>query len=313
MNVPSTSRAAVVHAYGGPDLITVQSRPTPTVGPGQLLIAIRAAGVNLVDTMLRAGYLKTGPLPLTLGCDFAGVVADAGEVEGFAAGDEVYGYKLLGNGTYAEYAAVDASLIAPKPPSLSFAAAAALPCAGLIAYDAIVNTLALKPGESILIAGASGGVGHLAVQIAKARGATVIATASKRNLQFVRSLGADHALDYNKDVATAIRELLPNGVDAALPTVREAERSAVAATRHGGRITWINNAFDLPLDRGITGNETNGSHGRALLDALSNLVQDGAIPTIHIEHQYRLADAAQAHIHVAGGRVRGKLVIDTTT
>jgi NADPH:quinone reductase-like Zn-dependent oxidoreductase len=142
------SRAAVVEAYGGVELIKVQPRPTPTPAPGELLIEVRAAGVNLVDTMLRAGYLETGPLPLTLGSDFAGVVADASDLEGFAIGDEVYGYKLLGNGTYAEYAAIDASLLARKPPSLSFAEAGALPCAGLVAYDAIVNTLALQPDET---------------------------------------------------------------------------------------------------------------------------------------------------------------------
>lgn len=313
MSAPTTSRAAIVNAYGGPDLIKVQLRPTPTPGPNELLIAVRAAGVNLVDTMLREGYLGTGPMPLTLGSDFAGVVADAGGVKGFATGDQVYGYKLLGNGTYAEYAAVDASLVARKPASLSFAQAAALPCAGLIAYDAVVNTLALEPDESILIAGAAGGVGHLAVQIAKARGATVIATASKPNLEFVRSLGADHAVDYNEDVTRAIRQLLPRGVDAALPTVRAAERSALAATRDGGRITWINNAFDPPLDRGITGRETNGSHGRALLDGLCHLVDSGALATVHVDHRYPLADATEAQIDVARGHVRGKLVIDTTT
>jgi NADPH:quinone reductase-like Zn-dependent oxidoreductase len=140
----------------------------------------------------------------------------------------------------------------------------------------------------------------------------VIGTAGGRNLEFVRSLGADHVIDYRRDVAAAVRELIPAGVNAALPTVSHAERSALQATRDSGRITWINNVFKLPLERGISGRETNASHGRALLDALTELVEDGSVK-VHIEHQYRLAEAADAQTKVARGHVRGKLVIDTTS
>jgi NADPH:quinone reductase-like Zn-dependent oxidoreductase len=262
--------------------------------------------------MLREGYLQTGPPPLALGCDLAGIVADVREVDDFQVGDEVYGYKLLGNGTYAEYAAVEASLVAPKPRGLSFAQAAALPCAGLVALDAIAHTLKLARGETILIAGASGGVGHLAVQIARARGARVIATAGTGNLDFVRSLGADAVIDHAGDVAAAVRRLSPGGVDAALPTVRAAERSALGAVRDGGRITWINNGFEPRLPRGISGRETNGSHGRELLDELTALVQKGALAHIHLARRYSLDGAAQAQRDIADGHTRGKLVIDVT-
>ena len=311
MSVPGMSRAAVVESYGGAELIKVHSRTTPVPASGELLIEVHAAGVNLVDTLFREGYLNTGPLPLTLGSDFAGVVADPGDVQGFTKGQEVYGYKLLGNGTYAEHAAMDAALVAPMPRSLSFIEAAAIPCAGLVAYDAIVNTLALQPGETILIGGAAGGVGHLAVQIAKAQGATVIATASAANREFVRSLGADHVIDYARDVPAAVFELFPGGVDAALPTVTEAEPSALRATRDFGRITWINNAFTLPLERGISGGETNGSHGRELLDGLTRLIDRDAVK-VHVAHVYTLGEAALAQTTVAEGHTRGKLVIDTT-
>ena len=310
--IPATSRAAMVDRYGGANLIAVRLRETPVPRPGELLIEVRAAGVNLVDTLFRDGYLETGPPPLVLGSDFSGVVADPNGVEGYAAGDEVYGYKLMGNGTYAEYAAIDAGLVGHKPASLSFIEAAAIPCAGLVAYDAIVNTLAMAAGESILIAGASGGAGHLAVQIAKAQGSRVIATTSAQNLDFVRSLGADHVIDRAHDVNAELREILPAGVDAALPTVTAAERSALDAVRDNGRITWIDNGLDHELERGISGAETNGSHGRALLDGLSRLAEGQHMSIIEVQHVYALEESAQAQLDVAAGAVRGKLVIDTT-
>jgi NADPH:quinone reductase len=312
MSTPATYRAAVVHEYGGPEKIAIERLTTPSLASGEILIEVRAAGVNLVDTMFRDGYLSTGPLPLTLGSDFAGTVLDPGDVTGYAPGDAVYGYKLLGNGTYAELATVHSSLLARKPGSLSFEQAAALPCAGLVAYDAIVRTLAVTPGETVLIGGASGGVGHLAVQIAKAHGATVIGTTSTRNLEFVAALGADIVLDYaTEDIPQAVRRHVPDGVDAALPTVADAEHDAVGGTRAAGRITWINGPQGPPLERGISGRETNGSHGTELLDALSAMIADATLRTIHIDKRYPLGQAAQAQIDVARGHIRGKLVIAT--
>ena len=125
----------------------------------------------------------------------------------------------------------------------------------------------------------------------------------------MQSLGADHVIDYTRDVAAEVRKIVASGVDAALPTVPAAESSALHATRDGGRITWINNAFETPLERGIAGTETNGSHGTQLLDALTSLVEQGALK-VHIDRKYALEDAGQAQADVAAGHVRGKLVID---
>jgi len=279
--------------------------------PREIVVRVLAAGVNLVDTLFRDGYLATGPFPLVLGSDFAGVVTVVGsEVTEFATGDEVYGYKLLGNGTYAEYVTVDADLAARKPANLSFAEAAAVPCAGLVAYDALANTLALQPAETVVIGAASGGVGHFAVQIAKALGAVVAATAHPDRARFVEDLGADLVVDQYGDVAGAVRAAYPGGVDTGFPTVAPIENAVRDAVRDGGRITWINGRTGPSLERGITGAETNGSRGTRMLDQLTALFESGAVHTVHLERRYPLAEARQAQLDVSSGHVRGKLVID---
>lgn len=307
-------RAVLVRAYGGAEAMDLVEVDTPEAGVDEVLIRVHAAGVNDVDNYFREGYLETGPLPIVLGCDVAGVVEALGPgVSGFAVGDRVFGYKYLGNGTYADHAVLPAAELAPMPGSLGFEQAAALPCAGLIAFDTLANTLRVQPGELVLIGAGSGGVGHLAVQIAKALGATVIATASATKADFVRSLGADHVVEHGTpDLAERVLAIAPQGVDAALATVPAIEQDAVAATRSGGRLTWINDENGPPLERDIRGRYTGWSRGTALLQELAALVEEGGIHTIAIERAYPLEQFREALAASRAAHVTGKLVISLT-
>lgn len=303
-------KAIAIEQYGGVEQLKSLQLPIPELKNEEVLVCIKAIGVNAVDTYFREGYLGDGTFPLIMGSDFSGVVTKIGNnVSSVAVGDEVYGYKYLGNGTYAEFAAVDESLLAKKPANTTFEEAAVLPCAGLIAVDSIVNTLRVQAGETILITGASGGVGMIAVQVAKSRGAIIIATASSKNLDFVRALGADVVIDYSTDWVSRVNELYPGGVDTALATAEATVKMIIHAVNDNGRLTWITGPDGSKLERGITGSATNGSRGTELLNQMSMLVQTKAIHTIHIDHTFTLDEAKEAQIKVIEGGYRGKLVI----
>lgn len=217
-------KAIIANSYGGPDVLEYTDRPEPKVGPDSFLIRVKAAGVNPVDWKIVAGYLD--PMvdvhfPLIPGWDVAGVVeavgADATEYE---VGDEVIGYVRkdeVQHGTYAELVAAPVRTLARKPASLSWQQAAGLPLAGLTAYQAL-KRVGTKAGETVLVHAAAGGVGSLAVQIAVAQGARVIGTASERNHEFLRSLGAE-PVTYGDGLADRVRALAPEGVDAAVDFV----------------------------------------------------------------------------------------------
>lgn len=214
-------RAMVLPKFGGPDLFGLRDVERPVPGPSEILVRVIASGINPVDAKLRAdgSWANLSP-PVILGYDVAGVVEEVGPgVVDFDKGDEVYYTpKILGNqqGSYAEYNAVSASIVANKPRNLSFLEAAAIPLAGGTAWEAVIRRLQVRPGETVLIHGAAGGVGSFAVQFAKAAGARVLATASAANQEFLRDLGADVTIDYREQDAAevALAETGGKGVDA---------------------------------------------------------------------------------------------------
>jgi NADPH:quinone reductase-like Zn-dependent oxidoreductase len=308
-------RAMVIDEWGGIDAIHEADLEPPPVAPDGVLVRVRAAGVNPVDTKVRGGYMAEKlpcHFPLILGWDVAGVVEQAGPaVTAFKPGDEVYGYVRrhhLQFGTYAEYTTATDTYLAHKPGELSFEEAAALPLAGLTAHQAL-ETMGVRGGETLFIGGGSGGVGHLAVQLAIARGAHVIATASERNHDFLRELGAQ-PLDYAAgDVPARVREATRGGgADAALDLFGGDEREdAFASLRRGGRIVSVAQPPPEPRD----GYEVHYVFVRPdgdELRELAEMVQGGKLRP-HIEEVFPLERAADAHERIEGGHVRGKLVL----
>src|SRR5439155_12748653 len=199
----STMKAMVIHEYGGPEVLKYEDVPRPEPKADQILIRVIAAGVNPVDGMIRSGMFAkdgNGAFPMVLGGDIAGVVERVGnKITKFKAGDPVFAYVSLDSGGgYAQYAVVPEGDAAPKPKSLTYVEAGAVPIVALTAWQALIDVAKLSAGQTVLIHGGSGGVGSFAIQIAKARGASAIATASTANQDFLKQLGADMAIDYTK-------------------------------------------------------------------------------------------------------------------
>jgi NADPH:quinone reductase-like Zn-dependent oxidoreductase len=194
--------AVIIRSFGGPEVLENTDLPRPKPTNGEVLIRVRAASVNPVDYKIRSGsYVKTAiKLPLVPGRDVAGTIEAVGRgVSDFAVGDEVYAFLGSHSGGYAQFAIAREREVAPKPKSLDFVKAAAVPLAAITAWQALFDHGGLQRGERVLIHGAAGGVGHLAVQFAKAKGATVVATGSTEDMKFLTSLGADKVIDYKKE------------------------------------------------------------------------------------------------------------------
>jgi NADPH:quinone reductase-like Zn-dependent oxidoreductase len=308
-------RAMVIDEYGGREQIREADVEPPPVAPDGILVRVRAAGVNPVDTKVRGGYMAEKlpcHFPLILGWDVAGVVEKVGAaVTAFRPGDEVYGYVRrhhLQFGTYAEYATATDTYFAHKPASLSFEEAAALPLVSLTAHQAL-ETVGVRGGESLFVGGGSGGVGHIAVQLGVARGARVIATASERNQDFLRELGAE-PLDYAAgDIPTRVRELTGDGgADAAIDLFGgDGREEAFASLRRGGRLVSVAQPPPEPRE----GFEVHYVFVRPDGDELRELAElvEGGQLRPHIEEVFPLERAADAHERLEGGHVRGKLVL----
>jgi NADPH:quinone reductase-like Zn-dependent oxidoreductase len=208
-------KAVRIHEFGGPDVLKYEDVPEPQPGPGEIRIRVIAAGVNPMDWKVRQGAIKL-LLPLIMGIDVAGVVDASGPgVDAFKPGDHIFAKVSLGQGGYAEYTATDASQAAHKPKSIGFAEAAAVPTAGLAAWQALFDTAELEGGQTVLVHGASGGVGSFAVQFARWKGARVFGTASSSNAEFLKSIGADVVIDYK---AQRFEDVVHN-VDVVLDTI----------------------------------------------------------------------------------------------
>jgi NADPH:quinone reductase-like Zn-dependent oxidoreductase len=301
-------KAYVFNAHGGPETESFIDRPRPSPGPGQLLVAVRAAGVNPVDWKLRTGYRRPGSsaaeLPAVFGNEVAGVVEQVGAgVEGFAPGDEVFGNPV--GGGYAQYTLLPVTITAHKPAGLSFVDAAALPVAAATAYDG-VRQLALPPGATLLITGVGGGVGVAAAQIARHFGITVIGTASAGKKEFIESLGAVHIVS-GPGVAERVGAAAPDGVDAVFDLVGGADLEEVA------RLVADRSKLISAADRGtvarLGGSPVERARTGAVLEEVAKLVVDGVLRP-YVTQTFPLDQAADALRTVENGHARGKIVIE---
>jgi NADPH:quinone reductase-like Zn-dependent oxidoreductase len=310
-------RAIAVREWGGRDKLELIEHDVPPVAPDGVLVRVRAAGVNPVDAKIRGGYMAEKlpfHFPVILGWDVAGVVEQAGAaVTWFKPGDQVYGYirrHHLQFGTYAEYATAPEGFFAHMPPELSFEEAAAMPLSALTAHQSL-EALGLRGGETLFLGGGAGGVGHLTVQLAVARGARVVATASEPNHDFLRELGAE-PLDYaDDDLPSRVRDLLDDsGADAAMELFGgEVREQAFAALRPGGRLVSVAQPPPAPRE---------GHHevtyifvrpsGYDLGEHITPLVAEGSLRP-HVHQTFPLERAAEAHELIEAGHVRGKLVL----
>jgi NADPH:quinone reductase-like Zn-dependent oxidoreductase len=295
-------RAVVIHATGGPEVLRVEETQLPEPGEGEVLVRVRAAAVNPVDWKYRRGMVQR-PLPAVLGAEVSGIV-EASRADRFAAGDAVFGHAT--SGAYAQFATASADALASKPGALSFEQAAALPVSATTAWQGLFDRGRLGPGQTVLVAGAAGGVGHLAVQFARHAGARAIGTASARNRDFVLGLGAGEFVDYTRgEVADAV-----SGVDVVLDTVGgSATASLVSVVREGGTLVTIAYPPEaIPPAPGVRVDPLIMRPDSGQLARIGELVASGEV-RVEIAEVLALADVARAHQLSEAGHVRGKLVL----
>ncbi|MGY6650634.1 NADP-dependent oxidoreductase [Amycolatopsis sp. TRM77291] len=308
-------RAISQNRLGGPEVLELVDVERPVPGPTQILVRVHAAGVNPVDWKTRetGGIGPMGDPPFILGWDVSGVVEEAGAGASlFSPGDEVFGMPSFPfqAGAYSEYVAAPSRHFARKPSTLDHLHAAAVPLAGLTVWQSLVDTADIQPGQRVLIHAAAGGVGHLAVQIAKARGAYVIGTASAAKHELLRGLGADELIDYRTtDFAEEVRD-----VDVVLDTIGlEYGPRSLKTLRRGGRLVQLTRTNDermpeLAEAAGVTAGFTLAEPDRAGLLALAELVDSGHLkPTV--DTVFPLEEAAKAQELVAAGKTTGKVVL----
>ena len=298
-----TMKAVVVNQFGGPEVLKYEDAPRPQPKQGEILVRVIAAGVNPVDTYVTAGKFGNAALPLIPGRDIAGVVEELGPgATKFKKGDAVYAYSR--NGGYAEYDAVAEKDAAPKPASLTFVEAAGVPVGGGTAWRALVDTAHVGPGQTVLVQGGSGGVGAFAVQIAKARGARVIATASTANQDLLKHLGTDVPIDYTKQ---KIEDVAKN-VDVVLETVRgELDRDYPLVKKGGYLISIVGPADPAKAQQfGIQAPELADSGSP--LPELTKLF-DAKKLTVVVSQTLPLSEAARALGQVSTQHTRGKIVL----
>ncbi len=330
-------KAVIAERYGGPEVLEIADEiPVPRVGPNGILVRVHATSVNPVDWKLREGWLHglwQLRFPVIWGCDVSGVVEEVGTaVTLFKPGDEVYGFKhgKVGEtyrGTYAEYAVLPENTLAHKPASLSHEQAAAIPLAATTAWQALLNQAHIKPGSKVLVQAGAGGVGTFAIQIAKAFGAYVAATSGAANLDLLRELGADQAIDYTRE---KVEDKL-SGFDCVLDGVGESVwTSSLKVLRPGGKLITL----AVPIPHGPTGRArflAAGAYGvisgmlRALvrgkffkmtqvkprggdLEKMDALIEAGKLRAI-VQKVYPLEQIAEAHRESEKGHVKGKLVV----
>jgi NADPH:quinone reductase-like Zn-dependent oxidoreductase len=297
-------QAVVMHETGSPDVLRLEETQRPEVADGEVLIRVRAASVNAIDWKYRRGFMER-QLPTVLGNDVSGTV-EVSRAEDFAEGDEVFG--IAKSGGYAEFATASAATLAKKPAAVSHEEAAALPVAGLTAWQALFDRGGLQAGQTALIAGAAGGVGHLAVQFAKkVGGARVIGTGSSRNRDFVLDLGADEYVDYTaQDVSEAV-----SGVDVAFDTVGGDTTAALVPTvREGGILVTIAGAppAEAARERGIRAEMLVMSPSSEQMVRIAGLVAAGDV-RVEIAEVVPLGEVRRAHELSESGHTRGKIVL----
>jgi len=303
-------RAVLLTGHGGPERLVLGEAPDPVAGPGEVVVDVHAASVNAADYKVRLGsYDSRLQFPYILGRDFSGVVSALGAgVNDLAVGDAVFGVLDAGHeGAYAEKLAIKAAIIAKKPDRLGHVEAAALALISITALWALEDTAHLQAGETILIQGGAGGVAGFAIQLAKHIGATVITTASAGNLDYVRGLGADRAIDYRaEDFSRSVSDC-----DVVFDTVGgDVRAGCYSVLKPGGRLVWVAPApprFQPPRSDVQTLRPA-VARDRAHLQRMLALLEAGAVSPPPIA-RYALADAAEAHRISEGRHLRGKLVL----
>lgn len=330
-----TMRASRLHEFGGPEVLRYEEVPVPDLGPGEVLVRVHAVGVNPPDWYLRDGlsslppeWRPDVPLPVIVGSDVSGVVEDlAPDVQDLSAGDEVFGmvrFPSFGqSAAYAQYVAAPASDLALKPAGVDHVHAAASAMAGLTAWQFLVerghehpnplqpelhHPMALDAGSTVLVNGAAGGVGHLAVQLARWKGARVVAVASGAHESFLRELGADEFVDYTKTAPEDVVE----GVDLVLDTLGGPTSGRFLRTlKRGGALypVFIASIDPEDLERlGVSTSMTQVRSNGAQLAELGALLEAGTV-RVAIDSTFPLAQAHRAHERAALGHIRGKIVL----
>jgi NADPH2:quinone reductase len=309
-------RAVAIDRFGPPEVLTLHTLPVPVPDANEVLMAVHTAGVGSWDADMRGGWWPFGRphFPIVLGSDGSGTVAAVGaRVRRLKAGDKVYAYSFNNpkGGFYAEYAAVPAERVAHIPAVLDLKQAGAIGTTGITALQGVDDALQIKKGEAVIIHGASGGVGTLAVQFAKLRGARVFATASGDDgVRLVLRLGTDMAVDGRKeDITAAARRFAPDGVDAVLAFVGGNLARCLDALRRGGRVAYPNGVEPAPRKRaGIKITVYDGVPGVREFQRLNRAIEQAKLK-VPIADTYKLAEAAKAHERLAAGHVLGKVVL----
>ena len=305
-------KAVAVHEYGGPEVLKYEDVPRPEPKDNEILVRVIAAGVNPVDGMIRSGMFakhEKAAFPMVPGADIAGIVEKTGsKVTKFKPGDPVYAYLSLKNGGgYAEYTIATETELSPKPKSLTFVEAAGVPLAALTAWQALIDAAKLSAGQTVLIHGGSGGVGSFGIQMAKARGAKVFATASTPNQELLKQLGADVAIDYTKQKF----EDVAKDVDVVMDSVgKDTLARSYGVVKKGGFIATLVSRLDqAELDkRGIRGASISVKPDANELAEITKLIDERKIKPI-VSLVLPLSDAAKAQEQAATFHTRGKIVL----
>ena len=309
---PSSMKAIVIHQYGGPEVLKYEDAPRPEPKEDEILIRVMAASVNPVDVAIRSGiyaqYFHT-KLPLIPGMDAAGIVEQTGaKITKFKKGDPVYAFFTLANeGGYAQFVIAKENEASPKPKPLTYEEAAAVPAVGSTAWQALVETAKLQAGQTVLIHGGSGGVGHCAIQIAKARGAHVIATASTANQEFLKKMGADQAIDYTK---TKFEDVAKD-VDVVLDAVGgDTLTRSYGVVKKGGIIVTIAGEPDeaAAKARGIQCVSISAMPKADVLEDLRNLIEAKKLTPV-VSKTFPLNEVTKAQEAIATRHTRGKIVL----
>lgn len=318
-------KAVYIDEFGGPEVVKIGDLPVPEVKPDQILIKVAAAGVNPVDWKIREGYLAAAfdhNMPVILGWDMAGTIETVGEnVQDFVSGDEIYCFtrmETIQYGTFAEYGIANARAVARIPNDMDFHTAATIPLASLTAWQGLIDIARLQAGETLFVDNGSGGVGGFAIQIAKVIGARVIATAGGKNHDYLKSIGADAAIDYqNANIQEDIRQFASDGVDVVLDcTGREEVEPLFGCVIKGtGRVVTING-----LEQSIPVLESCAAKYQVMarmfhvegdglaLRRIAELIEQGKISPLPIE-TYSLDEAVTALQKSQDGHVRGKIAL----
>jgi NADPH:quinone reductase-like Zn-dependent oxidoreductase len=304
-------KAVRIHTYGSSETLVWEDAPCPEPEAGQVLVRVHAVGVNPLDWKIREGWLQNfrhDSLPLILGGDISGVVEAVGSgVSNLQPGQEVYGVSNMMIGGYAEYAIASGCAIAPKPKTLNHTQAAAVPIVAMTAWQALFEVGQLQAGQSVLIHGAAGGVGSFAVQFGKMRGLQVIGTASAQNVEYVRSLGADRAIDYK----TTPFEQVAHDLDMVLDTVGgDTQMRSWNVLKSGGILvsTAAPPSQEIAAERGLKGAMMMVQPRASLLTEIANSI-DAEKVKIDVQKVFPLTEARQAQELSQQGHTRGKIVL----